>query len=105
LINSAHEIIKLISSGTNEEEVSKMLQDKYGLEQQTSLEESRAFLSRLNSINLLSETESIIQYCYGNAEPLAFVSPVIETFNDMEELLKLDPVHDVDSMEGWPLKK
>lgn len=32
----------------------------------------------------------------------AFESPVFETFHDMEDLLLLDPVHDVDEAKGWP---
>ena len=31
-----------------------------------------------------------------------FVEPLIERFNDMQNLLTLDPVHEV-SEEGWPL--
>ena len=30
-----------------------------------------------------------------------FATPVLETFNDLEDLLLLDPIHDVDA-EGWP---
>ena len=30
-----------------------------------------------------------------------FVPPVLEKFSDLEDLLMLDPVHDVDA-EGWP---
>ncbi len=31
-------------------------------------------------------------------------SPVVETFSDMQEILLLDPVHDVDKA-GWPISK
>lgn len=31
----------------------------------------------------------------------AYASPVLEKFSDMEDLLLLDPVHDVDA-QGWP---
>jgi hypothetical protein len=34
-----------------------------------------------------------------------FQTPEIELFTDMQELMLLDPVHDVDSVEGWPVKK
>jgi hypothetical protein len=30
-----------------------------------------------------------------------FVPPVLERYDDMEDLLLLDPVHDVDA-QGWP---
>lgn len=34
----------------------------------------------------------------------AFVAPVLNTYSDMEELLLLDPIHDVDAT-GWPTAK
>jgi hypothetical protein len=33
--------------------------------------------------------------------PETFLAPVIETFTDMENLLAMDPIHEVD-MKGWP---
>jgi len=35
------------------------------------------------------------------AGSLAFVTPSVEKFTDMQELLLLDPIHDVDEA-GWP---
>lgn len=32
-----------------------------------------------------------------------FESPVLQKYTDMQELLLLDPIHDVDDM-GWPIK-
>ncbi len=38
-----------------------------------------------------------------SAEPLpAFTSPLLEKYTDMQELLLLDPIHDVDDETGWP---
>jgi len=31
--------------------------------------------------------------------------PILERFTDMQELILLDPVHDVDAEEGWPKAK
>jgi hypothetical protein len=28
--------------------------------------------------------------------------PALEAFNDMKDLLLLDPVHEVDEQQGWP---
>ena len=38
------------------------------------------------------------------AAPLPFVAPVLTKFSDMQELLLLDPIHDVDDA-GWPQAK
>ncbi len=41
----------------------------------------------------------------GTAGPEApFVLPVLERYTDMQELLLLDPIHDVDE-SGWPHRK
>jgi hypothetical protein len=34
-----------------------------------------------------------------------FVPPVLQKYSDMQELLMLDPIHEVDEGEGWPAKK
>lgn len=37
------------------------------------------------------------------ALPAVFTPPVLEKFTDMQELLMLDPIHEVDAV-GWPHK-
>jgi hypothetical protein len=32
----------------------------------------------------------------------AWIAPRLEKYTDMQELLALDPVHDVDTAQGWP---
>jgi hypothetical protein len=59
--------------------------------------------------------DSLIQHCEGDPQPIdqpvvsepsngvrkQFEEPAISKFNDMEEVLILDPVHDFDE-SGWP---
>lgn len=40
----------------------------------------------------------------GEAARLAFATPLLEEFDDMRDILLLDPIHDVDD-EGWPRAK
>jgi len=40
----------------------------------------------------------------GNGGKTAFTPPMIERYNDMQELLLLDPIHEVDE-SGWPNRK
>lgn len=44
--------------------------------------------------------ESIIPKNPGN-----FVAPILEHYQDMQEMLLLDPIHDVDEITGWPHQK
>jgi len=34
-----------------------------------------------------------------------FAPPVLEVYTDMQDLLLLDPIHDVDETVGWPSPK
>lgn len=40
-----------------------------------------------------------------DAVPDPFQPPVLERFTDMQDLLLLDPVHEVDEAQGWPRAK
>jgi Coenzyme PQQ synthesis protein D (PqqD) len=41
----------------------------------------------------------------GNGEKPNFEPPSLQKYTDMEELLALDPIHDVDEAVGWPSTK
>jgi len=36
---------------------------------------------------------------------LIYTPPVLSAYTDMEDLLQLDPVHDVDAESGWPVPR
>jgi hypothetical protein len=38
------------------------------------------------------------------AGPLAWSAPAIEIFHDLSDLMRLDPIHEVDAEAGWPTK-
>jgi hypothetical protein len=65
----------------------------------------RTFIAELVAANLLSRDESFF-----NVDPQqtpikrgSFSKPLLEKFDDMSELIMLDPVHDV-TEHGWPHK-
>jgi len=33
-----------------------------------------------------------------------FATPVVEVFNDLADLIAIDPVHEVDASAGWPMR-
>ncbi len=35
----------------------------------------------------------------------AFETPVLEVFDDLQELIVLDPIHDTDPERGWPVQQ
>jgi hypothetical protein len=68
--------------------------------------EIREFIAILQNEGLIVPVtaESAAQTAAANASPIPFTSPRLNTFSDMQELLLLDPIHDVDEA-GWPVVK
>jgi hypothetical protein len=70
-------------------------------------EEVINFIKNLISQNLIkiADTSEKTQIPLNpNSPKLDFSSPNLEVFSDMQEILLLDPVHDVNK-EGWPIRK
>jgi len=40
-----------------------------------------------------------------NGEKQSFTAPILNKYSDMQDLLLLDPIHDVDEEAGWPTNK
>jgi hypothetical protein len=55
------------------------------------------------SVEVTSTTDADLQAM--PALSAAWSAPVIEVFTDMEDLLLLDPIHDVSEEVGWPMQK
>jgi len=68
-----------------------------------------AFLSQLLEHELIREVP--LQGPIPSPEPkttpvnVPFVAPLLEVYTDMQDLLLLDPIHDVSEEEGWPAPK
>ena len=65
-------------------------------------ERAAAFIDRLVTEELLVAAPDQAPTSKADVEPPAgFLEPLIETFTDMENLLAIDPIHEVD-VQGWP---
>jgi hypothetical protein len=61
------------------------------------------------------EDEGLVQAGSGTGQPVApptsvgtraaFEAPELKKFDDMQDLLLIDPIHDVEESQGWPTKK
>jgi hypothetical protein len=62
------------------------------------------FVSRLVAANLLIEVAGNAEVPSLAAETIAnFIEPaILETYDDLAELIAMDPVHEVDLLTGWP---
>jgi hypothetical protein len=64
-------------------------------------EEILKFVQELVSLDLIIETEKT-QSPQMNAQSLDCRNLMIEKFTDLEDILGLDPIHEVDASKGWP---
>ncbi|MCL1467398.1 PqqD family protein [Argonema galeatum] len=84
------------TSRENIENAINDLIEKLQLEELIIIEQTEESKSS-NTTNKPIETKA-------NTEKLSFETPNLQKYTDMEELLALDPIHEVDEM-GWPNAK
>jgi hypothetical protein len=48
-----------------------------------------------------AETPSSTPFTFA---PTAYVTPMVEAFSDLADLIAIDPVHEVDAGAGWPVR-
>ncbi len=105
LRSSATQIWKGIIYQYSIEELVIDLMEIYQANENELLAEVQQFIQTLLEKKIIKEADfdhKIIVESAPMSEKVAFLSPIIETFSDMQEILLLDPVHDVDKA-GWPI--
>lgn len=65
------------------------------------ISELTAFLDELVEEKLLLCREAVEEASSGNDTKVTYVKPVLNKYTDMENLLLMDPIHDVGD-QGWP---
>jgi hypothetical protein len=114
LLETATQIWEKIEKGTYYEEIIASLSKQYAI----SLEELTTcvndFLEKLkqenliieldNNVNEPSNLDGSVATISEEIQKQTFVSPILEKYTDMQDLLLLDPIHEVEE-EGWPKAK
>lgn len=99
-------IFRRLVSVSNAEQLAEALTHAYVIDFEEALTVAERFIDRLLEEELLKETtEQAGIMTIQEVKKKEFTLPVLEVFDDMQEMLVLDPVHDVDSTQGWPQKK
>lgn len=92
-------IWQLLLAGHTLSSIEALFTEKYGV-----IPSLASFVHRLLEENLLVYTEhpasSIPSLCW----PVTFRPPTLERYDEMKNLLMLDPIHEVDE-QGWPHPK
>lgn len=96
LRESASRLWSLIISGNTFLEIIEISNSS-----QSNQDEILKFIMELLSLDLIVQTEEI-QDVTPKPHSMDFSNPVIEKFTDLEDILGLDPIHEVDETKGWP---
>jgi hypothetical protein len=98
-------ILKLIEKQVD---IDKKIEDYFILneiKQEVVSEELSEYLNSLLKENIIVESRNgAVPTMSSNEEKISYVKPELSCFTDMQELILLDPIHEV-SDEGWPAKK
>ena len=108
LLGTGTDIWSGILAGESLEQIATELANVYTTDHQEVLKAVQSFTQRLTEENILraaspDDIENSEPWHLNHKEDTdgIFVPPSFERFTDLEELLLLDPVHDVDEL-GWP---
>jgi len=107
LRGSAHEIWLSLKSPATINQVLDLILEKFEGNADEIDTHIHEFINRLISLNLIKVCKDAVGI-RSQTNPLAiksvFLPPEIDIFSDMQDILLLDPVHDVDE-SGWPILK
>ena len=112
LSGTAPKIWMDLAEGRDLDEIVQMLQTRHAEAPEVLRAAVQTFADRLLAEALLvnleegggARTQQSTQPVTPTAPPTPFLAPVIENYTDMQDLLMLDPIHDVDP-SGWPAAK
>ena len=98
----AEEIWTLLLAGATAEEAAAAIAPAYSVGPETAGAGVDALLEQLLADALVVHREDLARDDAPTLRGGAWTQPALEKYTDMQELLALDPVHDVDAAEGWP---
>jgi hypothetical protein len=101
----------LLDAGVARAELITLLSERYVGEPTEIVSAVDAFVEQLVQKTLIVPRDADDQLKADASElltakpvPQAFAPPTLEQYTDMQELLLLDPIHEVDE-QGWPLQR
>lgn len=99
------QIWNALVAGSSAVEIIDALVNRFDADRETVAAGTNALLQRLVAEMLIVPRESgpipAAQPRFGDLEVAGFAAPVLSKYTDMEQLLLLDPIHEVDET-GWP---
>ncbi len=108
LRNSGVDVWNLVETGANLDELTSIMADRYDASPEYIRKVVTELLVALQQEGLVQvsstkQTVSETPQLMPDGRKLKFELPLFEKYSDLQELLLLDPIHEVDK-EGWPHK-
>ena len=105
MAGTAREVWMLLAGEVPVEAIATHLAERYGTPREEVAADLDSFLNRLIEHGLVAETEGEGKAAAELAEAPAqgWEAPQVTMYDDMKDLLLLDPIHDVDEA-GWPVR-
>ncbi len=94
------------SAGASLEDVAAQVATRYQIDPATARSDVERFAQDLATERLVELDEASDATAPAPLEPVAtrlpYVAPTVQKYDDLEDLLLLDPIHEVDEA-GWPV--
>ncbi len=105
--NTGIRILEILQEPSGIDNILAVVRNEFDLDNEiNSLNEIEVFINQLENENIIVPAQEAVLF---KPEQTDFKRPYekveLEIFDDMQELIMLDPVHDVESFKGWPQKK
>lgn len=101
-------VLEILEEPTTQEAIMAILLNEFKTTESDAQMNLTTFLEQLSAEEILVETSEVAvseKLQESVAQKLPFGKLALEVYDDMQELLLVDPVHDVESLKGWPQKK
>lgn len=99
-------VLEILKEPIGLESIWEIIQNEFQLDEESAKNEIAFFVNQLE-IEKIVDFSTEVSSIQINPSPikLPYEKVELEIFDDMQELIMLDPVHDVESFKGWPQKK
>ena len=108
LLGAAPTIWNALAAGATTDELVRSVEQAYIVESTDVAGDVDTFLRMLEGEQLIAATDdddgsasAVGVAATGDVDRLPYVQPKLEKYTDMQDIIMLDPVHEVDS-RGWP---
>jgi hypothetical protein len=102
------EVWRLIGSGPTTEDIVAFVVASYDVDQTTASSDVNALLDALEQEDIIVRSEeddgTPLPRVDALASKIPYATPRVEIYSDMQQMIALDPIHEVDE-KGWPSRK